>query len=223
MLIFDVWRSALQLFTVWNRQELVTYGGKPSGISNLRWETVSSWPGRARLDWLRATGPHEPSWPDYRRTFYIYIANRKCCLWGIRSLSWHSEPLSSWRRTVTYDSPPSVWISPLITVMWRRRHLNTVIYGAISDWRRKFTTLIWIHVLSALVWVELNSFRTYKHLYTRVQCFGLSRAEFVSYIQAFESVLWSLRLTPSTVIWRSGVIYGFNRQKLITRRNLRWC
>jgi len=141
ILIFDVWRSALRLFTVWNRRELVIYGGKPSGISNLRWETVSIWPGRARLDWLRATGPHEPSWPDYQRTFYIYIANRKCCLWGFRSLSWHSEPLSSWRRTVTYDSPPSVWISPLITVMWRRRHLSTVIYGAISDWRRKFTTL----------------------------------------------------------------------------------
>jgi len=140
---FYFWRLTVG-FTVWNRQELVIYGGKPSEISNLRWETVSSWPGRARLDWLRATGPHEPSWPDYRRTFYIYIANRNCCLWGIRSLSWHSEPLSSWRRTVTYDSPPSVWISPLITVMWRRRHLSTVIYGAISDWRRKFTTLTYI-------------------------------------------------------------------------------
>jgi len=57
------------------------------------------------------------------------------------SLSWHSEPLSTWRRTVTYDFQPSVWISPLITVMWRRRHLSTVINGAISDWRRMCTTL----------------------------------------------------------------------------------
>ena len=55
ILIFDVWRSAIQLFTVWNRQELVIYGVKPSGISYLRWETVSSWPGRARLEWFRAT------------------------------------------------------------------------------------------------------------------------------------------------------------------------
>ena len=35
-------------------------------------------------------------------------------------------------------------------------------------------------------------------------------------------VLCILRLTPSTVIWRSGVFYGFYRQKLILRRNLRW-
>ena len=32
----------------------VIYGGKPSGFSYLRWETVSSWPGQARLNWLRA-------------------------------------------------------------------------------------------------------------------------------------------------------------------------
>ena len=50
--IFDVWRPALQLFTVGDRQELIIYGGEPSEISYLRWETVSS---RARLDWLRAT------------------------------------------------------------------------------------------------------------------------------------------------------------------------
>jgi len=58
------------------------------------------------------------------------------------SLRWHSDPLSTWRRTVTYDFRPSVWISPLITVMWRRRHLSTVINGAISDWRRMCTTLL---------------------------------------------------------------------------------
>ena len=48
----------------------------------------------------------------------------------------------TWRRTVTYDFPLSVWISPLITVMWRRRHLSTVINGAICDWRRMCTALI---------------------------------------------------------------------------------
>jgi hypothetical protein len=39
---------------------------------------------------------------------------------------------------------------------------------------------------------------------------------------AIQTVLCTLRLTPSTVIWRSGVVYGFDRQKLILRRNLRW-
>ena len=127
ILIFDVWRLALQLFTVGNRQELVIYGGKPSAAGQAGPDSTDS-------------GPHEPSWPDYRRTFYIYI-NRKYCLWGNRSLSWHSEPLSNWRRTVTYYFPPSVWISPLFTVMWRRRHLSTVINGVIFDWRRMCTTL----------------------------------------------------------------------------------
>jgi len=31
-------------------------------------------PGQAQL----TQGPHEPSWPDFRRTFYIYIANVVC-------------------------------------------------------------------------------------------------------------------------------------------------
>jgi len=49
---------------VGNRQELVIYGGKPSSAGQ---------DGPGSTD----SGPHEPSWPDYRRTFYIYIANRK--------------------------------------------------------------------------------------------------------------------------------------------------
>jgi hypothetical protein len=36
------------------------------------------------------------------------------------------------------------------------------------------------------------------------------------------SVLCTWRLTPSTVIWRSGVIYSFDRQKLILSGNVRW-
>jgi len=66
------------------------------------------------------------------------------------SLSWHSEPLSTWRRTVTYDFRPSVWISPLITVMWGRRHLSTVINGAISNWCRMCKTLFEMHPLIIL-------------------------------------------------------------------------
>ena len=113
-------RRNLRWFYFWHLTFGLTviYGGKPSEISYLRWELSAA--GQAGPG-LTDSGPHEPSWPDYRRTFYIYI-NRKCCLWGNRSLSWHFEPLSTWCRTVTYDFPPSVWISPLITVMWRRRH-----------------------------------------------------------------------------------------------------
>ena len=58
-----------------NRQELVIYGGKPSEISYLRWGTVSSGQaGSGSTD----SGPHEPSWSDFRRTIYIYIANVVC-------------------------------------------------------------------------------------------------------------------------------------------------
>jgi hypothetical protein len=46
---------------VGNRQELVIYGGKPSAAGQARPGSTDS-------------GPHEPSWPDFRRTFYIYIA-----------------------------------------------------------------------------------------------------------------------------------------------------
>jgi len=42
---------------------------------------------------------------------------------------WATEYLTPHR----YKFPPSVWISQLITVMWRRRHLSTVINGAICD------------------------------------------------------------------------------------------
>ena len=45
-----------------NRQELGIYGGKPSAAGQA---------GPGSTD----SGPHEPSWPDFRRTFYIYIAN----------------------------------------------------------------------------------------------------------------------------------------------------
>jgi hypothetical protein len=131
----------------------VIYGGKPSGISYLRWETVSSWPGRSRLDWFRATRALLAWLPEDMRTIYIYIANCKCCLWGNRSLSWHSEPLSTWRRTVTYDFPPSVWNSLLVTVMWRRRHLSTLINSAICDWRHMCTTLIiWPRTWNMNMW-----------------------------------------------------------------------
>ena len=75
--------------------------------SYLRWETVSSWPGRARLDWLRAKQALLAWLPE---DIYIYIANRKCCLWGNRSLSWHSEPLSTFDAAplLTISLPPSV-------------------------------------------------------------------------------------------------------------------
>jgi len=43
-----------------NRQELVIYGGKPSAAGQA---------GPGSTD----SRPHEPSWPDCRRTFYIYI------------------------------------------------------------------------------------------------------------------------------------------------------
>jgi hypothetical protein len=33
----------------------------------------SSWPGRDRLT---DSGPHEPSWPDFLRTFYTYRKSR---------------------------------------------------------------------------------------------------------------------------------------------------
>jgi len=93
--------------------------------SYLRWEAVSSWPGSTD------SGPHEPSWPDCRRTFYIYIANVVCGEIGawVGTLShWVPDAVG----TVTYDFPPSVWISPLITIMWRRRHFSSVV---INGWR----------------------------------------------------------------------------------------
>jgi hypothetical protein len=49
---------------VGNRQELVIYGGKPSAAGQA---------GPGSTD----SRPYEPSWPDYRRTFYIHVANRK--------------------------------------------------------------------------------------------------------------------------------------------------
>ena len=90
----------------------VIYGGKPSGFSYLRWETVSSWPGQARLNWLRAhTSPLGLIFGGH----FIFISQMlfvgKSGHWErplSLSLSWHSEPLSTWRRTVTYDFRPSV-------------------------------------------------------------------------------------------------------------------
>ena len=132
--IFDVWRSALQLFTVGNRQELIIHGGKPSAAGQ-------AGPGRL-------TQGHTSPLGLISGGHFIFISQMllvgKLGRWErplSLSLSWHSEPLSTW-RTVTYDFRPSVWISPLITIMWRRRHLSTVINGAISDWHRMCTTLI---------------------------------------------------------------------------------
>jgi hypothetical protein len=138
ILIIDVWRSALQLFTVGNRQELVIYGRKPSAA------------GQAGPGSTDSRGPHEPSWLDYRRTFYIYIANRKSQMlfvgkWELELALWATEYLTPHRYLRFPTVSPSVRISPLITVMWRRRHLSTVINGAICDWRRICTTLILIH------------------------------------------------------------------------------
>ena len=48
-----------------NRQGIIIYGGKPSAAGQ-------AGPG------LTDSGPHEPSWPDFRRTFYIYITNVVC-------------------------------------------------------------------------------------------------------------------------------------------------
>ena len=48
-----------------NLQELVIYGGKPSAAGQA---------GPGSTD----SGPHEPSWPDFRRAFYIHIANFVC-------------------------------------------------------------------------------------------------------------------------------------------------
>jgi hypothetical protein len=50
---------------VGNRQKLVIYGGEPSAAGQ-------AGPGSTE------SGPHEPTWPDIRRTFYIYIANVVC-------------------------------------------------------------------------------------------------------------------------------------------------
>jgi len=55
----------------------VIYGGKPSAAGQAGPGSTDSGP----------QGHTSPLWPDYRKTFYIYIANRKCCLWGNRSLS----------------------------------------------------------------------------------------------------------------------------------------
>ena len=52
-----------------NRQELVIYDGKSSAAGQA---------GPGSTD----SGPHEPSWPDFRRTFYIYIANVVCGKFG---------------------------------------------------------------------------------------------------------------------------------------------
>ena len=46
-------------------QKLFIYGGKPSAAAQA---------GPGSTD----SGQHEPSWPDFRRTFYIYIANIVC-------------------------------------------------------------------------------------------------------------------------------------------------
>ena len=100
ILIFDVWRSALQSFTVGNRQELVIYGGKPSAAGQA---------GPGSTD----SGPHEPSWPDFRRTFYIYIAN---CLWGSRGAE--SAPWAwAWVGTLSHWVPDA---APLLTISHRQ-------------------------------------------------------------------------------------------------------
>ena len=96
ILIFDVWRSALQSFTVGNRQELVIYGGKPSAAGQA---------GPGSTD----SGPHEPSWPDYRRTFYIYIANRKSQMF--------CGEIGAWVGTLSHWVPDA---APLLTISHRQ-------------------------------------------------------------------------------------------------------
>ena len=119
--MFNFWRLTVG-FTV-------IYGGKPSAAGQAEPSSTDS-------------GPHEPSWHDYRRTFYIYIANRKSQMLFVGK----SElELALW-ATVP-DAAPLLTIShcqyePLITVMWRRRYLSTVINSAICDWSRMCTTLI---------------------------------------------------------------------------------
>jgi len=112
------------------------------------WAVVFEAAGQARSG-STDPGPHEPVRPDFPRTCcFAYVVCGESGRWGCPlSLSLlTSEPLISWRCTVTYDFPPSVWISTQFTVLWRRCHLSTVIYqlviyGAISDWRRMCTTL----------------------------------------------------------------------------------
>ena len=56
-------RQELVIYAVGNRQELVIYGGKLSAAGQA---------GPGSTD----SGPHEPSWPDNRRTFYIHLISQ---------------------------------------------------------------------------------------------------------------------------------------------------
>jgi len=184
--IFNVWRSALQLFTVGSRQQL------------------------ARLDWLRATRALLAWLPE--DILYLY---RKCCLWGYQSLSWHSEPLSTWRRNVTYDFPPSVWISTFFTVMWRRRHLSTVIHGAISDWRRKFTTLNFIHdnvTLESHTLFTMMAHSTPHTLYT-ILSHSTPQTLMLSHLKSHTLFIMMSHSTPHTLYT---LLSHFKRQALYT-------
>ena len=144
--IFDVWRSALKLFTVGKGQARLTQGHtSPLGLID---------------------GGHF--------IFISQIANVVCGeirAWVGTLSHWvpDAEPL----LTISHHQ----WISPLITITWRRRHLSTVINGAICDWRRMCTTLNNIHCKWQYIWwfpswnylVHNESKYGYGHPYHNVQ------------------------------------------------------
>ena len=97
ILIFDVWRSVLQLFTVGNRQELVIYGGKPSGISYYGEKpSAAGQAGPATDDWLRATRALLAWLPEdiiylYRKSQMLFVGKLELelALWATKYLTPH--------------------------------------------------------------------------------------------------------------------------------------